>query len=59
MRLTGANVTETIVACLFKEGESYDDAIIVDGITRKFGLHPGRVEEQKENIIVGNIKKFH
>ena len=50
MKLTAENVEEVIVDCLFKDGEVKDQAVIVEGITHKFGFHPDRLNNHKENI---------
>jgi hypothetical protein len=44
-----------MLACLFKkeeltDGKAPDDAIIVDGIVNKYGFHPRRVAEKKQEI---------
>ena len=36
--------------CLFEEGENTTDRIEVEGITRRFGFHPQRLEEHRELI---------
>lgn len=50
-----ARVDAIFCDCLFREDEILDGkppegAIIIDGIASKFGMHPGRVEEHKEEI---------
>ena len=48
-------VQEIITDCLFKDeeivnDETPEDAVLVEGIVRKFGFHPGRLESHKEEI---------
>ena len=50
MELTAENVETVFMECLFKGGENSSNAIIAEGITSKFGLHPDRIKEQEENI---------
>jgi hypothetical protein len=35
---------------MFSGGEPMDSALVVEGITRKFMFHPGRVAENREQI---------
>lgn len=51
MELTCENVRNIMMDCLFKEGESHDNAIVVDGITRRFGFHPDRLKDHESDII--------
>lgn len=51
MKLTSDNVTEIIRYCLFEDNESHDNAVIVDGLITKFGFHPERLKEKKDDII--------
>lgn len=37
--------------CLFEEGENTTDRIEVEGITRRFGFHPQRLEEHRELLV--------
>jgi hypothetical protein len=53
--LNPENVTNTMKYCLFKEDEIHDgkapsDAVIVDGIMRRYGLHPVRLGEKRDDI---------
>ena len=48
--LTTKNVNETFMSCLFKDDEPHDNFIGVKGITINIGFHPGRVEENKQDI---------
>jgi len=50
MELTSENVTETLKRCLFDDKEDKKDFVEAEGITLKVGLHPSRLEEEKENI---------
>lgn len=55
MQLTDANIREIMNYVLYSEEEVPDrkvpaDAVIVEGIVRKFGFHPGRLAEKKEAI---------
>lgn len=43
-------VEETFVKCLFKEGEDTTGMVSVEGIIKKYGFHPERLQEQKETI---------
>ena len=56
MELTAEKVNEIFMDCLFKEeevveGEPVPELIKVEGIVHTFGLHPGRVESHKEEIV--------
>ncbi len=51
MKLTANNVTTILRDCLFKDGESQDNPIFVEGLVSDFGFHPKRIESHKENII--------
>jgi hypothetical protein len=48
--LTKDAVIELMTACLFKGGESTDNAVIVEGIVSTYGFHPGRIAENTEAI---------
>ena len=50
MDLTSQNVEKVFMECLFQEGEDTANAVIVEGITSKFGFHPERVEKNTQNI---------
>lgn len=49
-QLTGEAVRGLTFACLFKEDEPTDDAIVVDGIIAKFSFHPERIKENASAI---------
>ena len=36
--------------CLFKDGESHDQYIVIEGITMTIGFHPGRVDQHADDI---------
>lgn len=36
--------------CLFKNGESHDQYIVIEGITMTIGFHPGRVDQHADDI---------
>lgn len=52
--ITTANMSELIsksfMECLFKEDEDTSNCINVEGIMNNFGLHPQRLEEQRELV---------
>ena len=50
MELTGKNVEDTFVACLFKEDEDTSKAVMAQGVTGQFGFHPDRLQEHKADI---------
>lgn len=50
MKLTATNVNETFMKCLFEDDEPKDNAVISEGIMRKFGFNPKRLHENEENI---------
>lgn len=55
-QLTAANVTTIIEDCLFKDeelvnGQPPKDAVLVEGIVKNFGFHPGRLAEHKDEIL--------
>ena len=49
--LTAKNLEKVILDCLFQDNEDKSSAIIVEGITSKFGFHPGRLEAHRAEII--------
>lgn len=51
MILNSENVRNLIMYCLFREGESTDNAIIVNGIMKNMGFHPERIKEQEDAIM--------
>lgn len=52
--ITATNMSELVRKafreCLFKEGEDTTNHVKVEGITRNFGFHPQRLEEQRELV---------
>ncbi len=53
--LSSARVDEIIRDCLYNDDELIDgnppeNAVIVEGITRTFGLHPGRLEGWRDAV---------
>lgn len=52
--ISAANMSELVsnafMECLFKEGEDTSNHIRVEGIMSNFGLHPQRLEEQRELV---------
>lgn len=56
MKLTTENVTKVFMECLFTDEEAQDTtltarALVVEGVNLKVGFHPGRIKQNKENII--------
>jgi hypothetical protein len=55
MKLTAENVDKIIKDCLFRPEEIVDgkppaDAVIVDGVVRKFGLHKLRLDSHRQEV---------
>lgn len=51
MELTSEIVTATFMACLYKTApKDTSEALIIDGITNRFGFDPANVEAQKGTI---------
>lgn len=50
MDLAPAAIQTLLDTCLVKEGETLKTPTIVEGITRKFGFHPGRVANHADEI---------
>ena len=52
--ITATNMSELVsksfMECLFKDGEDTSNYVKVEGITNNFGLHPQRLEEQRELV---------
>lgn len=47
-------VNETLVACLFRDGEGgTDGAVLAEGVQLRLGFHPGRLAENR-----GRIREF-
>ena len=51
MELTAENVNNLFAHCLFKEGESTEKRIKVEGIMTTVGFHPERLKEVTSNIM--------
>jgi len=51
MKLTAQNVTDTLIACLYNEGEPTHDAVKAEGVMLRIGFNPTRLDQQKENIV--------
>lgn len=49
-KLTAKNVEQVFVDCLFRADEDTQDAKIVEGVVRKFGFHPQRLAQHKQEI---------
>ena len=49
--LTPEAVSALMSDVLFRDNEPQDKAVLVDGITRKFGFHPERIAARKAEII--------
>jgi len=43
-------VHNTLVNCLYKEGENTDNMVVVEGIVRNFGFNPARITTHKAEI---------
>jgi hypothetical protein len=50
MELSAENVRAVLTDCLYKEEESVNDALYVEGIMRKFGLHPERLKSHEADV---------
>ncbi len=50
MQLTPQAVDTLARECLFAADEPKDDPLIVEGITTRYGFHPGRVAERTDAI---------
>ncbi len=37
--------------CLFRDDEPLDDAVLVEGIISRYGLHPTRLESHREEVV--------
>ena len=67
MTTTAEQIKEIIMDCLYMdeeitEGETPKDAVMVKGIVRNFGFHPGRLESHREEVkaILNQMKpEFH
>lgn len=49
-KLTAENVTQTLFACFYKDGEDTAGHIKVQGVRGPLGLNPDRVKENSEKI---------
>lgn len=55
-KLTAEHVSQIFQDCLFTEEEVAehkrpDDAVIVEGVLLRFGLHPARLESHREEVL--------
>lgn len=55
LELTAENVVNTMKHCLFEDSEIVNgkpivDPVMVQGIVRQYGFHPGRLEEKREEV---------
>jgi hypothetical protein len=50
MELNSKNVHETLLECLFDEGEPTDGYKVGEGITKKVGFHPLRLEANRSKV---------
>lgn len=50
MTLNAAAVQEVFMDCLFQEGEDTSNAVIVEGITSRYGFHPQRLSNNRTSI---------
>ena len=48
--LSAKNVESVFFDCLFRDGEDTSKAKIVEGIVRKFGFHPERLQQHRTDI---------
>ena len=53
--INSEEVRAVLRSCLYNKDElengTPEDVVIVEGLTRKFGLHPGRLEENRSKVI--------
>jgi hypothetical protein len=53
-KLTTQAVTDLLAHCLYTDAEAdngeVEETLIIEGILHDYGLHPGRVDENRENI---------
>lgn len=49
-KLTPLRVQEIFLDCLFRDGEDASTAVMVEGITTRFGLHPDRIESHRDDV---------
>jgi hypothetical protein len=50
MKLTALNVNTIFQSCLFKDGETINDACVVEGVVSKVEFHPRRVNNHRVEI---------
>jgi len=55
MKLTAENVNKSFMNVLFRDDEVVDgkpilEPVLVEGVLNKFGFHPVRLQEEKENV---------
>lgn len=50
MKLTATKVDEIFRDCLFKDNESHEGAIMVEGVAHNFGFHPERTLSHRNEI---------
>lgn len=50
MKLTADKVMSIAKDCLFANGESMDNAVMVDGIVNRYAFHPARLAAHKDEI---------
>lgn len=50
MELTAKNVNDVFMKCLFEDGEPTEGFVEAFGVITRVGFHPGRLEENRENI---------
>lgn len=48
--MMSALTEKNFLSCLFQKGEDVTMPVIVEGVLHKFGLHPDRLESQREFI---------
>ena len=48
--MMSALTEENFLSCLFQEGEETNKYVLVEGLRHKFGLHPARLESQRQFI---------
>lgn len=51
MTINATKLEEVLVSCLYKEGESIEGHIPVQGVMADFGFHPQRLEAARPYII--------
>lgn len=50
MKLTAQNVEKILFDCLFKDGEDTSTHVIAEGVMKKIGFHPERLQHHKADI---------